>query len=63
MTTLLQASHQWASRPHDERYLSLLDMRNFMRQQRQSSSAKVISTRRLQAVPDESDPRRGLLIE
>jgi hypothetical protein len=30
MTTLMQASRQWATRPADERYASLLDMQNTM---------------------------------
>jgi hypothetical protein len=41
MTTLMQASRQWASRPADERYASLLDMQSTMTRRRERSRATV----------------------
>jgi hypothetical protein len=63
MTTLMQASRQWATRPHDQRFTSLHDLLAFSRHQREMSGASVLSSRRLTAVPDDIDPRKGLLIE
>jgi len=63
MTILMQASRQWASRPADERYASLLDMQSTMTRRRERSRAAVESTRALTVVPDESDPlHRGLYL-
>jgi hypothetical protein len=63
MTTLMQASRQWASRPADERYASLLDMQSYMTRRRDRSRAAVESTRALTVVPDQSDPlHRGLFL-
>ena len=63
MTTLMQASRQWASRPADERYASLLDMQSTMTRRRERSRATVESTRALTVLPDESDPQhRGLYL-
>lgn len=44
-TTLMQASHQWATRPDDERFTSLPDMYAAAIQMRQRSAARVISSR------------------
>src|SRR5438046_2094816 len=63
MTTLMQASRQWASSPADERYASLLDMQSTMTRRRERSRATVESTRALTVLPDESDPQhRGLYL-
>src|SRR6266480_2773126 len=63
MTTLMQASRQWASRPADERYASLLDMQSYMTRRRDRSRAAVESTRALTVLPDQSDPvHRGLFL-
>ena len=63
MTTLMQASRQWATRPADERYASLLDMQSTMTRRRERSRASVESTRALTVLPDESDPlHRGLYL-
>jgi hypothetical protein len=63
MTTLMQASRQWASRPADERYASLLDMQSTMTRRRERSRATVESTRALTVLPDQSDPlHRGLFL-
>jgi len=63
MTTLMQASRQWATRPADERYASLLDMQSYMTRRRDRSRATVESTRALTVLPDQSDPmHRGLFL-
>src|SRR5947207_3264001 len=63
MTILMQASRQWASRPADERYASLLDMQSTMTRRRERSRASVESTRALTVLPDERDPQhRGLYL-
>ena len=63
MTILMQASRQWATRPADERYASLLDMQSYMRRRRDRSRAAVESTRALTVVPDQNDAlHRGLFL-
>src|SRR6202049_5242539 len=63
MTILMQASRQWASRPADERYASLLDMQCTMTRRRDRSRAAVESTRALTVMPDQNDPgHRGLFL-
>lgn len=57
MSILTQASHQWATRPDDERFTSLTAMHDHSRAIRDRSKARVISSRQLQAAPTESDPR------
>jgi len=61
MTTLGQASQQWASRPPEERFTSLPAMREALEVLRANSRATVVSSRQLSAVP--TDDNRGLLIE
>ncbi len=64
MTTLMQASRQWASRPADERFVSLYEMQSQMRQLRERSQQTVVSSRRFAVLPDPADNKhRGLLIE
>ena len=63
MTNLMQAHRQWATRPHDQRFASLTELAEFVRQQQLRSRSTVVSSRQLRAVPDESDPRGGLMIE
>jgi len=61
MTTLMQASRQWASRPADERFLSLHEMAATMRDLRDRSRAVVESTRKIELFPDDTDAtHRGL---
>lgn len=55
MTTLTQASHQWATRPDDQRFTSLIDLHNFCAGQRQISRGAVVSSRSLTAIPGGSD--------
>jgi Domain of unknown function (DUF932) len=60
MTTLTQASRQWMSRPHDERFLSLYEMADRMQSLRERSHNEILSIKRIEIQPD-SD-HRGLLV-
>ena len=63
MTTLMQASRQWATRPADERFLSLLELQAFTHRQLENSRSSVFSSRKLEVLPDQADPKmRGLLV-
>lgn len=60
---LMQASHQWANRPADERFTSLTDLLAHTKRMRESSVARVISNKRLMAAPVTEDPTsKGLAI-
>jgi hypothetical protein len=48
---LMQASHQWRSRPDDERFVSLVDMKEHFDRIRAESRQYVSSTRRIEARP------------
>lgn len=50
MTTLMQASNQWATRPDDERFVDLDVMGDAMRDIRRRSRETVVSSRRLEVV-------------
>lgn len=60
-TNLMQASNQWATRPADERFLSLTDMLTHFNEQRSLSREAVVSSRRLTVAP--TDDNAGLLVE
>lgn len=60
MTTLMQASNQWASRPADQRFLSLLDLQTSMTKAKNNSSGKVVATKQLHFEPMED--HKGLKI-
>ena len=61
MTTLMQVSRQWATRPADERFLSLHEMAAKMRDLRDRSRAVVESSRKIELFPDDTDAtHRGL---
>lgn len=60
MATLMQASRQWATRPDDERYTSLVDMLAHFRRLREHSREVVVSSRRIEARP--TDDNAGLEI-
>jgi hypothetical protein len=61
MTTLMQASREWSSRPADERFTSLTDMLANMQKIRGESHGTVISTRRFQAKP--AADNKGMFLE
>lgn len=67
MTTLMRASHQWATRPADERFLSLTDLRDHSCRQKQLSRASAIGSRSLEARPgtkeDGSEDMFGVIID
>jgi hypothetical protein len=57
---LMQASKQWASRPNDERFTSLYDLRDSVLREQRNSRARVVSSKALEFVPDEANPMEGL---
>jgi hypothetical protein len=62
-STLMAASNQWASRPADERFLSLTEMSDHFQSIRDRSRGHVLSNRRLRAVPVEGTNHKGLAIQ
>jgi hypothetical protein len=52
---LMQASHQWRSRPDDERFVSLDDMKEHFDRIRVESRQMVSTTRRIEARPAGDD--------
>lgn len=67
MTTLTRASHQWATRPADERFLSLTDMRDAACRMKRLSRSSAFPSRTLEARPgvkdDGSDDMFGVVID
>ena len=59
-TNLMQASHQWATRPADERFTSLTDLQAHFHNVREHSRATVCPSRRIQVEPTEDN--KGLVI-
>jgi hypothetical protein len=57
MAILDQASRQWATRPSDQRFLSLLDLNAHCQHAHTNSKAKVVSSRGIQCIPVEGDHR------
>ena len=55
MSTIMKASRQWATRPADERFVSLWDLNDAVHKFRQTSSSKVLPSRSLECVPVEGD--------
>ncbi len=62
MTTLTQASRQWASRPSDERFTSLYEMGAKLAHTRSMSRAPVVSSRKIEVQPHALDPKRGIQV-
>lgn len=60
MTTLMQASHQWASRPADQRFLDLNELKARTEQGKLNSTGKVVPTKALHFEP--MDDHKGLKI-
>lgn len=52
MSTLHQVSHNWATRPADERFVSLYHLRDHFAAQRAQSRATVVSNRQIEIVPE-----------
>jgi hypothetical protein len=57
LTELMQAHRQWMSRAPDERFTSLIDMQAFKRRVRDNSRPHVLSSRKVNLLPVEDDPR------
>lgn len=55
MTTLMQASHQWSTRPSDERFVSLIELDNHCQNIKRCSKALTLDTKGLKAAPVEDD--------
>lgn len=62
MTTITQASRQWASRPADERFLSLHELGAKVGYQRDRSKQITVSSRRIEVRPDPNDQVKGIQI-
>lgn len=63
---LMQAHHQWMTRPDDERFTSLVEMKEMMSRMRANSRAWTLSSKQLNASPVVLDGRpdyRGLVLE
>jgi hypothetical protein len=58
---LMQANHQWANRPDDQRFLSLIELNDHMQLLRSRSAAKIVSSRALTAHPVEGDSEALML--
>lgn len=61
MNTLMQASHNWATRPADQRFTSLTAMLAHSQAQRAGTTAKVLSSRALTAQP-RGDDNHGMQV-
>jgi hypothetical protein len=59
---LTQASHQWSTRPSDQRFLNLNELLDRVSHVKDHSREAVVSTRRLQFQPANDDPRHGLVL-
>ncbi len=62
MTTLNQASHQWATRPADQRFTSLTELHEFVRLSRENSHSKVLTSRALECHPVEGDNKALVVV-
>lgn len=60
MTTLTQAHRQWKSRPDDERFTSLIELRDAKQALQSRSARKIVSSRVLTVQPTASDPVNAL---
>jgi hypothetical protein len=63
LDTLMHANTQWSSRPADQRFLSLDELRATTSATRQASRSGIMSTRQLQVMPAESDPMHGIQVQ
>lgn len=57
MTELMQAHKEWATRPADERFVSLNEMADFTKRQRAISSMGTLANKMLSVAPVEDDPK------
>lgn len=61
-STLMRASREWRSRPADQRYTSLIDLRDATVAMRNASRSKVVPNRGLEVQPDPADSIDGLVV-
>jgi hypothetical protein len=54
-TNAQRATREWASRPNDERYTSLLDMREHFAHQKANSRQAIVSSRQIELQPHEDN--------
>ncbi len=62
MSNLMQASREWSSRPEDQRFTSLVELAEHTEMAHKLSSAKVLSTRALEAHPVEGDGKALVVV-
>ena len=62
MSTLMKASHQWMSRPNDQRFTSLHELAEFSQNARENSKSLTISSRAIEARPVEGDHRALVVV-
>lgn len=62
MSIITTASHQWASRPADQRFTSLTDLAAYTESVRLRSTGKMLSSRALSAAPVEGDSRALMVV-
>lgn len=62
MAELMKASHEWSSRPEDQRFTSLIDLAEHCERARTYSAAKIISSRSIEARPVDSDSRALMVV-
>jgi len=60
-SNLMIASNQWASRPDDQRFASLIELDDYCNKLRLGSASRVVSSRRLEAQPF-GDDHKGLVV-
>lgn len=59
---LMMASNQWASRPDDQRFTSLIALDAFCSAQRMASASRVVSSRKLEAQPIDDPQNKALIV-
>ena len=62
MTTLMQASQQWATRPDDQRFTSLDELVAHTRHQREISKGIALPSRKISCAPVADDESRKSLV-
>lgn len=58
----MQASHEWSTRPDDQRFISLPAMAGFLQSARQRSDARVVSSRHIEIAPKPGDELTGIVV-
>jgi len=55
MENLTQASHEWATRPNDQRFLTLSDLKESVLRRKKESWTNSLNTQRLRVIPTEDE--------